>query len=397
MASAHLMLLDSSESAFRLSRLCNAVSNEGADIAVIRSNAMKLYLTGRVFDGYIFINAKSRKRKYFVRRPIHLTGDEVHLIRKPEDIPALLAADEWLGDAKSIGFDFTTFSVGDFNRLTALFKGLSPLDISRAVRIARSVKSEVEISKIAESGRLQTDVYREIPGLFRRGMTDVDFQIEIERALRRHGCLGQFRISGDSMELFMGSILAGDNADSPSPYDFAMGGAGLDPSLPVGANGTMIADGMTVMVDANGNFTGYMTDMTRTFALGKIDSKAFLAHQVSIEICQRLSQAAIPGAKASDLYQMAWEIAQQAGLSAHFMGHRQQAGFVGHGVGIEINEAPVIAPKSRDILEAGNVIALEPKFVIPGTWAVGIENTYVVTSNGPARCMTLAPESIVPL
>lgn len=395
MTSSHLMLLDSSESSFRLSRLCNAISSEGADMAVIRSNAMKFYLTGRVFDGYIFVNVQNRIPKYFVRRPIHLTGDGVYHIRKPEEIPALLKSEGWLNGTKSIGFDFSAVSVGEFNRLMALFKDLSPCDISRAVRIARSVKSDVEIAKIEESGCLQTEVYREIPKLFRQGMTDVDFQIEIERALRRHGCLGQFRISGDSMELFMGSILAGDNADSPSPYDFAMGGEGLDPSMPVGANGTVIKDGMTVMVDANGNFTGYMTDMTRTFALGEIDPKAFLAHQVSIEICQCLSQAAIPGAKASDLYQMAFDIARQAGLTDHFMGHRQQAGFVGHGVGIEINEAPVIAPKSRDVLEAGNVIALEPKFVIPGTGAVGIENTYVVASYGPARCLTLAPESIV--
>ena len=77
------------------------------------------------------------------------------------------------------------------------------------------------------------------------------------------------------------------------------------------------------------------------------------------------------------------------------MGHRQKAGFIGHGVGIEINERPVIAPRSRDILAAGNVIALEPKFVIPGTGAVGIENTYVVMADGPARCLTNAPEEII--
>ena len=68
---------------------------------------------------------------------------------------------------------------------------------------------------------------------------------------------------------------------------------------------------------------------------------------------------------------------------------------MGHGVGIEINERPVIAPRSRDVLAAGNVIALEPKFVIPGTGAVGIENTYVVLENGAARCLTNAPEEIV--
>lgn len=76
------------------------------------------------------------------------------------------------------------------------------------------------------------------------------------------------------------------------------------------------------------------------------------------------------------------------------MGHNQKAGFVGHGVGIEINELPVLAPRSRDIIQAGNVIAIEPKFVIPGVGAVGVENTYVVRMEGAAECITNAKECI---
>lgn len=93
---------------------------------------------------------------------------------------------------------------------------------------------------------------------------------------------------------------------------------------------------------------------------------------------------------------MALDMARKAGFERYFMGHRQHAGFCGHGVGIEINELPVIAPRSRDILAAGNVIALEPKFVIPGTGAVGIESTYHITPEG-AVCLTDFPEEIQPL
>lgn len=83
-------------------------------------------------------------------------------------------------------------------------------------------------------------------------------------------------------------------------------------------------------------------------------------------------------------------------MEDYYMGHRQHAGFIGHGVGIEINELPVIAPRSRDIIKHNNVIALEPKFVIPGTGAVGIENTYVVTDNG-LQCITNSNENIIDL
>lgn len=102
---------------------------------------------------------------------------------------------------------------------------------------------------------------------------------------------------------------------------------------------------------------------------------------------------ALPGVEAKALYEKALEMVKARGLEAYFMGHRQHAGFIGHGVGIEINELPVIAPRSKHILEVNNVIALEPKFVIPGTGAVGIENTYVITPSG-AHCLTNAPEEI---
>ena len=195
------------------------------------------------------------------------------------------------------------------------------------------------------------------------------------------------------MEIFMGNVLVGENADAPTPYDFAMGGKGLDPSIPVGASGEEIKEHQAVMVDLNGDYTGYMTDMTRVFALGSIPQKALDAHQCSIDICRMFESEAKPGVEAKTLYEMAYHMACERGLEHYFMGHRQHAGFVGHGVGIEVNEWPVIAPRSRQVLQENNTIALEPKFVIPQVGAVGIENTYVIKADG-VHCITNAPEGI---
>lgn len=395
MTSQPLFILPTDETLLRAGKLADGLAAARIDFALLQDNAMKFYLTGRVFAGWIAVNAAGRVHA-FVRRPNNIGGDNVTAVRKPEEIPALLPAGFYSGAKPSVGFEFATLSVSDFNRLKSLFPEAEAKDATAAVRTARAVKTPLEIAEIRRSGRLQTEVYRNIPSLFHAGMTDIELQIEIERALRLKGCLGQFRIHGDSMELFMANIICGDNADSPTPYDFAMGGSGLHPSLPVGADGTELRPGTTVMVDANGNFTGYMTDMTRTFAIGEVPPQALLAHNVSIEICEAVRRAARPGAKASALYELAHGIAAEAGLVHMFMGHRQQAGFVGHGLGIEINEAPVLAPRSRDVIEAGNVFAVEPKFVIPGVGAVGIENTYVVDED-ETRCLTLAPEQLTRL
>ena len=150
---------------------------------------------------------------------------------------------------------------------------------------------------------------------------------------------------------------------------------------------------MTIMVDMCGNFNGYMTDMTRVFYVGNLDDLAKKAHETSIAIHHRLVKEAKPGVAASRLYEIAMEMTKNAGLEDYFMGHKQKAGYIGHGIGIEVNEAPVLAPRSRDILEVGNVIALEPKYVIPHVGAVGIESTYVVTSDG-LECITNFPEEI---
>lgn len=381
-----LFLIPSDEIDTRIAKITAEMKADGADSILIADNANKYYITGRVFAGWLSVSSSGTVHAW-VRRPITLHGDNISFVRKPEEITF---------DGNVIGLEFATLTAADFLRISAIIQGKPTANASAIMRRARATKTPYEIQRIAESGQRHEAVYRSVPSLFRDGMTDIDLQIEIERELRKAGCLGQFRISGDSMELFMGNILVGDNADNPTPYDFAMGGAGAHPSLPVGANGSLITDGSSVMVDANGNFTGYMTDMTRTFARGTIADLAIRAHDCSIAICNRLASIGVPGVKAASLYEEAVAMASEAGLADFFMGHRQHAGFIGHGVGIEINEAPVIAPRSKDILQEGNVIALEPKFVIPGTGAVGIENTYVVRPNG-MQCLTLSPQEILTL
>ena len=139
-----------------------------------------------------------------------------------------------------------------------------------------------------------------------------------------------------------------------------------------------------------------MSDISRTYSVGTISELAQKAHNCSIAIHRAIEAMARPSVKAADIYNLSRTMAEEAGLGEYFMGHNQQAGFVGHGVGIEINESPVLAPRSRDVLEAGNVIAVEPKFVIPGTGAVGIENTYLITTDGIEN-LTNFTEEIMPL
>ena len=133
--------------------------------------------------------------------------------------------------------------------------------------------------------------------------------------------------------------------------------------------------------------------MSRSYKVGEVGELAERAHRCSVEICHKIAQTARPGVAAKDLVALAEATVAEAGLADYFMGHKQKAGFIGHGVGIEINELPVLSARSKDVLVEGNMIALEPKFVIPGVGAVGIENTYAITATG-TECLTNMPEDL---
>lgn len=373
----------------RVARVAESLRSAGADAILISSNANLYYITSRVIAGYVLVTADGEV-KHFVRRPVGLEGDTVNYIRKPEQIAEMLGS---VPGVLALEFDM---AYGDVLRLQAAFPGAKFVNGSAIMRAVRAVKSPFEIELMRQSGVRHAMSYKSIPHIFSEGMSDVELQVELEHRLRLDGCLGLFRIAGQSMELFMGNILAGNNADNPAPYDFAMGGAGMDKSLPIGANGTIIKPGMSIMVDACGNFTGYMTDMSRSYKVGEVGELAERAHQCSVDICKKISETARPGVMAKDLVALAQEMVDNAGLTDYFMGHTQKAGFIGHGVGIEINELPVLSARSKDVLVEGNVIAVEPKFVIPGVGAVGIENTYAITATG-TECLTNMPEELMQL
>ena len=389
-----MQFLPTEELELRQSKLQKLIKESDYDALLISSNANIYYISGMVFAGYVYVPAEGQTQ-FLIRRPVGIEGKNVAYIRKPEQIIETITA-AGLEAPKRLAIECVRTSFSIVQRLAKATAQNEILNGSRILAKARSVKTDYEIAQLKRSGILHDEAYKHIESIYEEGMTDYEFQIEMERHLRLNGCLGVFRISGETMEIFMGNLLAGDNADNPTPYDFAMGGEGMNQSLPIGCNGTIINPGNSVMVDMNGNFTGYMTDMTRTFYIGHIADLAQQAHQLSIDIHNRLKAAIVPGFSAAEAYKIAEEMVKEAGMDDYFMGHKQKAGFIGHGVGIEVNELPVLAPRSKDIFEAGNVIAIEPKFVIPGTGAVGIENTYVVTASGLEQ-ITNFPEELTEL
>ena len=162
-----------------------------------------------------------------------------------------------------------------------------------------------------------------------------------------------------------------------------------------GPDGHVLRDGDPVIADLVGGHEGYLADQTRTFAVGELAPDLRRAYDVCVEILRATEAALRPGAIPSELHAHSEDVAGEAGLAEHFMGHGpQRVRFLGHGVGLEIDELPILAPGFDEPIEQGNVIAVEPKMVFPGRGAVGIENMYAVTADG-FETITTANEELI--
>lgn len=376
------------ELANRIQKVQNLLQTSKADACVITSSVNQFYLCNKIFDGYLYIPAEE-KPMLFVKRPEGM--ENVQYIRKPEQIPDFLPQ-----LPKLVLLEADVLSYSAVTRLQQALGMPQIQNISGKLREIRSLKSDFELQQLRACAKIQSDVYKQIPTLYREGMTDIEYQIEVETLMRKSGSIGIFRAYGERMEIFMGSVLVGDNAQAASPYDFSMGGNGLSPILPIGASGTRLQNGTTVMFDMAGNYNPYQSDMTRTFAVGEIPEIAHKAHQLSVELNSWIEANAKPGMSCAEIYNHSLKTAISNQLEPYFMGTVQQAKFVGHGVGLEINEPPVFTPRSKEVLQAGIAFAYEPKFIFPSIGAVGVENTFVVTESGVEK-ITICEEKIITL
>jgi len=378
----------------RIARLQQRMQQESVEACLITTNVNLYYFLGRVIDGCAYIT-QTGNPWIFIRRPVELAHERLRYIRKVEQISEIMAH-EGIACPAVLMLENDEITYSDSVRYKDTLRPSAIKNSSVMLRELRSVKSAYELSQLRLSAKLQSQALLQVPLLYRPGMSDHDLSVEIERAFRQRGCLGLFRMYGQSLEGFMGSVLAGNNALAPSPYDFALGGAGMHPSIPWGHRGIPLEEGMSVMVDINGNFTGYIADCSRVFSVGRLTEKAYYAHHISLDIQQALAEMGREGVACEDLYLKACDIVEKHNLQDCFMGAAQKARFVGHGVGLVINELPVLCKRNKTPLIKGQTIAIEPKFVLEGVGAVGTENTYVVGDNGLEK-ITNAPEEIIEL
>jgi Xaa-Pro dipeptidase len=372
-----------------------------------RLDAFRETLSAQELDGAVLVHATDVFYLSGTRQNAALwvpaAGDAVLLVRKSlerarvesplADVRPFPSSKELaaaLGRPRRVGFTFDV-APGAVERFWARALGAELADVSAPLRVQRSVKSAWELDRMRETAELLCGVFGELPAFLRAGMREVDLAAEIECRMRKAGNEGSPRLRGFNQEFFMGLALAAGSATAPSYFDGPVTGRGLSPSSPLGASVEPIPRDVPILLDYTAMKAGYVTDMTRIAVCGRLAPELARAFEVSLAIQEEVARSLRPGAIPSELWGRAKALAEAEGLGDRFMGPPgAQARFVGHGVGLELDELPVLAPGFDVPLQLGQVLAVEPKFVLPGLGAIGIENTWAVAAAGGARLTELA-------
>ena len=378
----------------RVSRYQQALAERGLAGGLLLNAVDVFYLSGTGQNGALWVPAAGEPvllvRKSFVRAKSEAGLADVRPFPSSKELAATLGA------TGRIGVAFEAVPQGTLDFWRKCLPGAELVDGGPILRELRQVKSASELAVMREGAKRMCSVLAQIPSFLRAGLRELDVSAEIECRLRKAGNEGSPRLRAFNASFFVGLALTGEGAAVPGAFDGPCVGAGLSAANPGGASERVVRPGDPVLVDFTSVHGGYVVDMTRIAVVGALAPELERAFAVARAIQDQVARNLRPGVPCVELWEHAKAMAEQAGLGDRFMGPPgDQARFVGHGVGLELDELPVLAPGFKAPLREHQTIAIEPKFVFPGLGAVGIENTFVVTPAGGEKLTAALPDELL--
>lgn len=365
------------------------LDSPGWEMCIIISKVNQFYFTGTMQDGILIIQNNGNSALW-VRRAFQRAVDESAF---PNIFPMQRYSDaaSYYEKLPEIIYSETKVITMDlYERLAKNFKFKKIKSLDASVNYIRSVKTDIEIKALKKSGRIHRHVLDNIvPGLLYEGVSEKDFFANLYAEMVKSGYQGISRFAMFDCDNFTGQIGFGTNSLYPSFFNGPGGQKGLNAAVPIiGDEKRKLRKGDLVFVDLACGYDGYHTDSTNTYVFkGNVPDNAKKAHEKCVEIRQQIIDKLKPGEIPSAIYSDIMESLDESFLST-FMGlGGNQVKFLGHGVGLHVDEFPIIAKGFDMPLEENMVVAIEPKCAIKGVGTVGVEDSYVVTKNG-GLCLT---------
>jgi Xaa-Pro aminopeptidase len=399
--------MDAEELRNRRRRLVLALNRRHPDweTAMCAEAVNQYYLTGTMQEGLILIQrdeSEEGRLFYGVRRSFDRAVQESPLFQGARETLIPMVSYRDLADkiGKNLGvlyIEGDTLPVITLERLGKYFSFQGPGCFDGTLSEVRSVKSAGELAWMAQAGKAHQVLMEErIPGLLREGLTEAEFLGKVIAEMYSLGYQGVTRFHQNSGGMCVGQVGFGTNALYPSLFNGPGGAKGYGPAAPLsGDRHRRLEPGDVVFVDTGFGVEGYHSDKTQVYVFrGDPPAEFVRAHRFCLDFQKRLAERLVPGAIPSEVYR---DLTADLGPEEScFMGvdARHRAAFLGHGIGLYIDEFPVLAKGFDDPLEENMTLALEPKKGVPGIGMAGVEDTYVVKPGG-GLCLTGGGRDII--
>ena len=353
------------------------------ELTAISDKVPLYYFTGTMQDGLLFI-PQDGDAVFWVRKSYERAMDESLFpdIMKMQSYRDIAAGTGQLPSTVYLETDLVSLS--QLQRMQKYLPFTDVRSVDKEVSAVRAVKSPYELSLMKHAGKIHCHVLEDcVPGMLAEGIDEITFYCDLYSLMMKEGHQGIIRFGGFN-EMVLGEIGFGTSTICPVCVDTPGGVAGMHPSVPqMGNPERKLMGGDLVVVDIGCGYKGYQTDKTLSYMFRKpIPDHAIDMHLRCVEIQDTLASQLKPGAIPSQIYRNIIADLEPEFL-INFMGFgNHKVKFLGHGIGLWIDETPVIAEGFDEPLEEGMVLALEPKKGIPDVGLVGIENTFIVTHQG---------------
>jgi Xaa-Pro aminopeptidase len=386
------------ELAGRLSKLQLWMQGAAVDAVFVFQNVDAFYFTGTAQSGLLCLPATGEPlflvQKSLSRARIESAWDRLLPFPGFKKLPEWLAG-EGIGVLRRIGIETDVLPTSYFLKLQELFPGVQFVDASDAIRRIRMIKSSHEAAQVRCAAEMLRAAFDRLPEWIRPGTTELEVMARLEGFLRSQGHPGIVRTRGFGNEIGYGTFSSGMSATYPTSFPGPVGTPGLYPAVPTGGSRRRLTPGDSLVADIVGGYGGYYVDKTRVYVIGELADDMVEAHHFMLDLIKEIETMLRPGILCSAIYQHALQRVKDGPYASGFMGAADnQVRFVGHGVGLELDELPVLAGGFDIPLEPGMVIAIEPKVFFPDRGGVGIENTYLLTEPGYEN-LTPYPEEII--
>jgi Xaa-Pro aminopeptidase len=380
----------------RIERLQAYLKSEKVESCLILQNVDLFYFSGTIQRSYLSIPCEGDPL-LMVQKDVDRARKESPLkniipIERPKAIFSILKKEAAL---KRVGFEGDVLPVNQFKQLEKMFPHSEFVDISKAIKRVRMIKSPYEIDQLRRSAIILDEVFEYAKRVLKPGLTEIEVESRLIELGRRRGHQGLTRMRAWNQDMLNACVLSGNSGGVLTHLDVSVIGPGISPAFPQGSSFNLIGRDVPIQIDFSIAYNGYITDGARTYVIGALPQKLQEAYEVALEIREEMERTAKPGVPCSHLYHLSSQMVKKTRLEDHFIGTKKnQAPFVGHGIGLEIDEFPLLAQGFIQPLETGMVFAFEPKFIFPGIGAVALEDDYVVTEEGVEK-LTHAEDTII--